>query len=309
MNSLRDSLAYWTTVLGTVVAFFGLIQSLSWLAGIGALLVAGSIAAVAYGRTQRQRVNLATLRVEDRSIDSLNMASLRRRVNRSLVIQEARNIATIRGEDLTIRWSCTGYCRAERESAIEFSIDSDNVVPFDETEYFAYDLRNDPGRKHRIRPVLIGPDGMSKKIAVPFLAPLGAQEPFNIELTCELPRCMKAGLDYYTASLSFAQDRIHRCTVNLVFEENLPEWMRVYDCDPTGHPRLLRELAPETVDRERAVYKDSAEDVPAQSARVYVFERHDILDRDAHSAKAAGLAAHFDENASCVYTESDIWPN
>ncbi len=215
----------------------------------------------------------ASLRVEDRSIDSLNMANLRRRVNRNLVIQEACNTATIRGEDLTIRWFCTGYCRADHESAIEFSIDSDNVIPFAELECFAYDLRNDPGRKHRIRPVLIGPDGMSKKIAIPFLAPLSAQQPFKIELTCELPRCMKAGLDYCTASVSFAQDQVHRYSVQLAFENGRPEWVRLYECDPAGTSRLLRDLAPESADGELAVYNDVVEDLPAQSARVYFFRR------------------------------------
>jgi hypothetical protein len=289
MNSLRDSLAYWTTVLGTVVAFFGLIQSLSWLAGIGAILVVGSIAAVAYGRTQRQLLNRATIRVEDRSMDSLNMANLRRRVNRSLVIQEASNTATIRGEDLTVHWVCTGYCQTEHESAIEFSIDSDNVIPFAELNCFAYDLRNDPGKKHRIRPVLIGPDGMSKKIALPFLAPLGTHDPFKIELTCELPRCMKARLDYYTATVSFDQERVPRYTVTLAFEGQRPEWVRIYECDPTGTSRLLRELAPETADGARAVYIDVAEDLPAQSARVYFFERDYVLDRGANCAEAADL--------------------
>jgi hypothetical protein len=292
MNSFPDSLAYWTSVIGTVVAFFGLIQSLSWLAGIGALLVAGSILAVAYGRKQRQLFNSAILRVENRSIDSLNMANVRRRVNRTLVIQEASNTATIHGEDLTIRWFCTGYCRGEHESAIEFSIDSDNVVPFAELECFAYDLRNDPQRKHRIRPVLIGPDGMSKKIAVPFLAPLGSLEPFNIELTCELPRCMKAGLDYYTASVSFAQEHVPQYTVTLAFEEQRPEWVRVYECDPEGTSRLLHDLAPETADNERAVYKDIAKDLPAQSARVYFFERDNFVIRDANYAEATGHRAH-----------------
>ena len=257
-------------------------------AGVGALLIAGSIVAVAYGREQHRLLNLAILRVENRSIDSLNMANVRRRVNRSLIIQEATDTATIQGEDLTVRWFCTGYCRGKHESAIEFSIDSDNVVPFAELECFAYDLRNDPQKKHRIRPVLIGPDGMSKKIAVPFLSLLGEQEPFEIELTCELPRCMKAGLDYYTASVSFAQEHVPRYTVTLAFEKQRPEWVRVYECDPEGTSRLLRDLAPATVDGERAVYEDIAEDLPARSARVYFFERDNFLSRDTNYAEATG---------------------
>jgi len=120
----------------------------------------GSIVAIAYGRKQRRLLRLAALRVDGRSIDSLNAANLRRRLNRSLVIQEAQNVATVHGEDLTLSWQCTGYCRTEQESLIEFSIDTDNNIPFGELECFAYDLHNDPalGRHpdlgyHRGRPI------------------------------------------------------------------------------------------------------------------------------------------------------------
>jgi len=273
MDSFKNSLAYWTTILGAVAAFIGLIQSFSWLAGIGILLLAVSIIAVAYGTKQRELLNRAVLRIEGRSVDSLNMANLRRRVNRNLVIQEARNAATIRGEDLAVRWKCAGYCRGERTSSMEFSIDSDNNVPFGELHCFAYDLHNDPERKHSIRPILVGPDGISKKIAVPFLEPLRAEQAFKIELTYELPGCMKAGVEYYTASLSFQQDRLHHFEVNLTFENDRPEWLRVYDCGPLGVPRLLRALAPVTGDGGKIVYRDLAEDVQAESARIYVFQR------------------------------------
>ncbi|HTR35839.1 MAG TPA: hypothetical protein VMH80_08070 [Bryobacteraceae bacterium] len=271
MDAFKNSLAYWTTILGAVTAFLGLIQSFSWLAGIGILLLAVSIIAVAYGTKQRELLNRAALRLEGRSLDSLNVANLRRRVNQDLVIQETRNWATIRGEDLSVRWECSGYCRAERASAMEFSIDSDNNVPFGELQCFAYDLHNDPERKHRIRSILIGPDGISKKVAVPFLEVIAAQEPFKIELLYELPGCMKAEVEYYSASLSFQQQRLHRFWVELTFEDGRPEWVRVYDCGSLGAPRLLRDLAPITAEGER--YQDRAEDVSAHSQRVYFFRR------------------------------------
>lgn len=277
MDSFKDTLAFWTTILGTIVALFGVIQSVSWFAGIGAVLITGSIFSIGYGKKQRQLLNQAGHRVEGRSIDSLNLASLRRHLNRTLIIQDAQNTATIRGEDLTVFWDCTGYCKVEGGSAIEFSIDTDNNIPFNELRCFAYDLQNDPGRKHRIRPLLMGPDGMSKKIAIPFLAPLAAQEPFRIELTCELPGCMKAGLEYYTASLSFDQDRLHQYGVRILFEGDRPEWLRVYEFAPSGAPKLLRDVAPMSVDEARTVYRDLAEDLPAQSARVYFFRRDHVM--------------------------------
>jgi hypothetical protein len=279
MDSYKESLAYWTTTLGAVVAFFGLVQSFTWLAGVGALLVTVSIMSIAYGRRQHQLLKRVAHRIEGRSIDSLNMASLQRGLNRSLIIQEVQNVATIRGADLIVSWECSGYCRATRESAIEFSVDTDNNVPFDELTCFAYDLNNDPERRHRIRPILVGPDGMSKKISVPFLAPLRAQQPFNIHVTYTLPGCMKPGLDYYTASLSFQQEQIPRYKVHLVFDQGRPEWVRVYECDTSGRSRLLRDLPPVVVG-DHTEYEDIAQDLPAQSVRVYLF-------RTKHEARRA----------------------
>lgn len=83
MSSLQESLSYWTTILGAIAAFFGVIQSVNWLTGIGAVFFTGSILALAYGTHQRQRLNLANLRAEGRSIDSLNIANLRLRKQKS----------------------------------------------------------------------------------------------------------------------------------------------------------------------------------------------------------------------------------
>lgn len=174
MDSFKDSVSFWTTILGTLVAIFGAIQSRAWLLVAGALAVVGSLGTLCYAEKQREIVQSAVLKVAGRSIDSLNAASLRRLLNRSLVIQQADNVAIIDGEDLDITWECSGYCRADRETAIEFSIDADTNVPFAGLDCFAFDLRRDPQRRHRIRPILLGPDGISKKIAVPFLSPLSA---------------------------------------------------------------------------------------------------------------------------------------
>ena len=43
-----------------------------------------------------------------------------------------------------------------------------------------------------IRPLLVGPEGISKKISVPFLEPLKANQAFGVLLKCTLPRCLTA---------------------------------------------------------------------------------------------------------------------
>jgi hypothetical protein len=291
MDSFKDTVAFWASVLGTFLGLLGAIQSISWLAVLGGVMVLTSIGAIAYARRQRELVESAVLKVAGRSIDSLNMASLRRRRNRSLVIQEAHNTAVIDGADLKITWECTGYCRADRETSIEFSIDADNNIPFDELNCFAYDLQRDPKARHRIRPILIGPEGISKKVAIPFLAPLKSGEPFTVSLTCELPGCMKTGVDYYTASLSFDQDELLRCAVRLVFVQDRPRWLRVYEAGPAGSIKLLKDLRPTDMDAHGVEYLDEERSLPAKSVRIYVFSRSAGLSRREEHMAGAGIGS------------------
>ena len=159
-------------------------------------------------RRERLARAAASTIIEGYSIDSLNMANLRRRLDRDLVVQEADHTAHIQGQDLTITWKYSGYCRTGRASAFDFSIDSGAGTSFEELKCVAYDLGHDPEMLHTIRPILVGPEGISKKISVPLLEPLKANESFGVFLKCTLPRCLTDGTAYYTSTLSFAQDRV-----------------------------------------------------------------------------------------------------
>lgn len=273
MQSLLQTLAGCTALLGPVAVLVGLIQSRGWLTALGSALLCIAIAAVAYARSQRLRVDSASVEIEGISIDSVNAANLRRRVNRSLIIQTAEHIATIDGADLDMVWRYTGYCRAARETAMEFSVDCAHSIPFSQLDCFAYDIRRDPDKKHRIQPLLIGPDSISKKVAVPLPEPLQTQDPFDIMLHCRMPGTYRPGTGYYTSTLSFDQDKVGRCTVRLTFLRQQPDWVRVYERVGSGQPRLVRSLRPVREDGESSEFIDVAENVPAQSARIYLFRR------------------------------------
>lgn len=273
MQYVLQNLTRWAALLGPIATIVGLIQSRGWLTAIGVVCVCFSIAAFVYARMQRGRVDAALVEIEGISIDSVSAANLRRRVNRSLFVQTADHAAIIDGPNLEMIWRYVGYCRADRETAMEFSVDSGNTLPFDSLDCFAYDLKSDPDKQHRIRPLLIGPDGMSKKLAVPFSEPLLRQQPFDIMLDCRLPDTYKTGIGHYTSSLSFNQDTVGRCTVRLTFRHPKPEWVRVYDCDASGRPRLVRNLSPDRQDDTSVEYSDVAENHSARSARIYLFQR------------------------------------
>ena len=191
----------------------------------------------------------------------------------TMAINTVRGKALIDGEDLTMSWHCTGYCRARRSTSMEFSIDADANIPFARLDCIAFDLRHDPQKRHAIRPILVGPAGMSKKIAVPFLAPLTSTEPFSLVLRCRLPGCMKAGVDYYAATVSFAQETVPALDVRLRFVHGAPLWIRAYECRPGGMVSLIRDLRPTARSKSAQEYVDSTENVPGASARIYLFER------------------------------------
>lgn len=273
MSSLEESLASWASIIATLCTIIGLIQSQPWLVTTSAAFLGASIFAVVYARQQRLTLNSATIKIEGRSIDSLNLANLRRRINRTLIIQDVKRVATIKGEDLTIRSTYSGFCRAKAETTIEFSIDADNNTPFHQLACCGYDLLRDPQRQHPIRPILQGVDGSSKKIALPFLEPLEAHQPFSVLLSCTLPGCMKAGLEYYTAALSFEQNDVPNSLVHLIFIGDLPDWVRVYEVNASGVPKLLRDLPFSTGSPGNREYLDAAENLSGQSARIYIFYR------------------------------------
>ena len=276
MQFSLESLAALATIAGLIVSVLALLQSREWLVLTSVVVVCLSIAGLLYARRQRLAVTSASTVIEGRSIDSLNIANLKRRVNRTFVIQNAKHEARIEGEDIRITWTYRGYCRSGPASAFEFSVDSDNSVPFDRFDCIAYDLGHDPGMAHEIRPLLASSDGVSKKISAPFLKPVKAEEPFGVLLQCTLPKCVKSGLGYYVSTSSFAQDRLPRHEVRIVFAGTAPSWVRVYDCTPPRPAVLLKTLAPSHHEPGLSEYIDVIEDAPGQSARVYMFWRDSV---------------------------------
>jgi hypothetical protein len=272
MKEIAADLASWASILGSAAALLGFLHSQTWMAIAGTGCAAISIGALVYARKHRTLLDTASVNIEGLNLDSLNVANLRRRLNSSLVVQRAFQLAKIDGRNLGLTWHYDGFCQSKRETTIEFSIDTENNIPFNELDCFAFDLQQDPERRHRIKPILIGSDGLSKKIALPFLKPLQFQQPFSVLLNCNLPGCVDTGVQYYTSSLSFAQRHIDRLAVHLVFVRRTPEWVRVYECDKRGRPALISELRPFKDDGETCEYVDLAESVAGQSVRIYVYQ-------------------------------------
>jgi hypothetical protein len=272
-NLRLEPLAAVATIVGTLVSLLGLLQSRAWLLLTSLVFVCVAIFAGYQARKGRLAMEAASIVIEGHSIDSLNVANLRRRVNRTFFVQDVQHTVRIAGEDMGISWRYSGYCRSDGTAAMGFSLDSDSSTPFERLNCVGYDLGRDPDMNHPIRPILTGAESISKKLSVPFLAPLRTNEPFGVLLKCTLPHCVKPGFSYYTSTLSFAQDRVRRCTVRLIFVGSAPSWVRVYECVAQGPAKLLKNLVPSRREANEFEYLDVVEDRPGESARIYVFWR------------------------------------
>jgi hypothetical protein len=268
-----DTLAALATILGTGISILALIESRAWLVLISLSLVGASLAIGWYARQKRALLRSASTVVEGHSIDSLNIANLRRRVSRTFIVQTTHHTVQIEREDMEITWKYTGYCQRNGISSMDFSLDSDEGTPFEQLHCVAFDLVNDPEMKHPIRPVLVGTEGISKKITVPFLNTLDANEPFAVLLKCALPRCVKTGFGYYTSTSSLGQSRVPQSTVHLIFVGAAPKWIRVYDSKKMRSNGLIKTLAPAHAEPGRTEYTDVVSNREGQSARIYAFWR------------------------------------
>ena len=205
------------------------------------------------------------------NLDAFNLANLKRRTNASLFVQSAHHTAMIDRRNLTMDWRCAGYCKSP-ESALEFSIDSDKSTPYEQLDCVAFDLHEDPNRAKRIRPRLVGADGLSKKLSVPFLKPLLAQQQFDMLLQTAIPECMGLGIQHFSSTFSFAQRWIPFVTVHLVFVRQAPDWLLVYEAsgkDSKFH--FVDELQPFLSGPQTWEYREELRNLRGRSARVYVY--------------------------------------
>jgi len=271
MTDVRETVALWACLVGSALALLGQFQSLASITFAGICLSGVSATFAVYSRRNRSPIQRAGISIEGLNLDSLHIANVRRRLNKSLTLERAFQVAIVNGSDLHLAWQYDGFCRSQGETGIEFSIDSENNIAFEQLECFAFDLQNDPERLHQVRPTLLGSDGVSKKIKVPFLHSLARQDRFSILLNCALPGCISTGVQYYTSSLSFDQPSVGSASVHLIFVRMRPEWVRVYEFDRKCRPTFVSELRPFRDDGATCEYVDMSQNIPGQSVRVYLY--------------------------------------
>ena len=274
MSQAVESIALWSEIIGEVVAVYSMIESHTAKTLLGALFFSTSILLTFRIFNLKKYIKTTNTVIGDKKIDALNVANIVKKVNTSLKIQEATHLIKVHGKNLFLTFEYSGYCKSkEGESGFVYSIDSDVNIPFEKLTCYGFDLLNDPRRKHKISPLLLGPDGLTKRVGLPFISHLSEGDPFHVVLFCELPGCMKFGKDYVTSTLAFDDDKgIKKFSVKIEFVENHPKWVRLYDAT-SGEPRLVKDLKPARTKARSVFYEENYQNIESQKALVYLFER------------------------------------
>src|SRR3954471_8491422 len=94
-ESFVEIVSVWTSVVGTALGIVGLVNSQAWLAILGIGLLVVTFALLVWARALEAKIRQATINIAQRNIDSINMANLTRRINRTLGILKVIHVAKI----------------------------------------------------------------------------------------------------------------------------------------------------------------------------------------------------------------------
>lgn len=150
-----------------------------------------------------------------------------------------------------------------------------DVRDIENTNSFAYDLKNDPNKNHKILPSLASPKGLSKRVIYRFLKRVNFNTCFEI---CTYQECKNSvkevGKDVYMSGVLYKNRPIDTYQVILEFHNKKPNTINVYEVkNKTG--TFLYKLDDKIVDSPNDVYTyvDDVCDANAWSVRVYIFDR------------------------------------
>ena len=141
MQFTLESFASLATIAGLLVSLLALFQARSWLVLTSMCFAALAVFVCLYARRMRLAMESASIVIDGHSIDTLNIANLRRQVNRTFFIQDVEHAARIEGEDLHMTWQYSGYCRARAAAEMEFTINSEAGTRFSELDCLQDQLR------------------------------------------------------------------------------------------------------------------------------------------------------------------------
>ena len=276
LNDKLDLAANIATILGFI---FGIIGSV-WVAvnfnsilyffiGVVTTLMVVSIA-VLY-KKRKKYTEIEGIRIEEND-NILLLVSRKNSINPISITHRCAIYET----DAVLEYRYLGIC-CDKQGIDGFPCyySSSDVRDIERTDSFAYDLKNDPNKNHKIFPSLTSPKGLSKRVEYRFLKRVNFNTCFEIYTYQEFKNSMKEeGKDVYVSCVLYKNRPIDTYKVILEFNNKKPKTINVYEIkNKTG--TFLYKLDDKIVNSSNNVYTyvDDVCDANAWSVRVYIFDR------------------------------------
>jgi hypothetical protein len=183
------------------------------------------------------------------------------------------HICEVIGTDAILELEYYGLC-CDKKGCDTFSTSffSYDITDINKADWYAYDLKNDPKMKTKIRPTLVTPRGTSKKVIFNFLKRVQYNTVFHY-YTYQYVRnsIIENGKDCYVSTVLYKDRPIDQYTVILKFHEQ-PKSINVYLVE-NKKGKFLRALTDATIEEGVYTYTDKIENGNAWSIICYIFER------------------------------------
>lgn len=177
-----------------------------------------------------KKVHKKFITIENKKIDILPLIDPIKKEDHTLIPKHIIHKHIVANEEVTFLYYYEGICISKNgEDNIVFNIGAEEYIPFNELKCFAYDLKNDIHKEMKISPILIGDDGLSKKIKINFLHKLEYSDNFKILFVYSFPHCLKFGKDYISVYMSYYKKTIDVFINEIIFKDIKPLYVKVYD--------------------------------------------------------------------------------
>ena len=165
---------------------------------------------------------------------------------------------------------CCGKSGADRFSTSSYSYD---ITEIEEMEWYAFDLKVDPERKHKLKPRLKTPRGASSRVDFQFLKRVKYNTVFHFYTHQKLKDVIRlTGKDYYVSTVLYKNRPINKYQVILKFHDKPVKSLSVYRVD-RRIAQFVYKLTDYTQIGNIYQYMDDIQEECAWSIRVYIFER------------------------------------
>lgn len=259
------------SIVASCIAILGGVKHNIFLIILGILITLVFVFLFIRIRKKPKYTDIEGIRIEE--ADNIPLFASRKNKLNPLIVT---HVCEICDSDAILEYEYFGIC-VDRKGMDKFSTCSysHDINDLNDMNWFAYDLKNDPKRNHKIKPQLQTPKGATKRVVFNFHRRIRFNEICHFYTYQEVKNSVKrTGKDYFVSTVLYKNRPLYDYKVVLKFHDIKPSNISVYSVND-NQGVFLYELLDENMINENNtyIYTDYIEDETAWSIRVYIFNR------------------------------------